>query len=817
MEGSEAIRPDKLGAAAAPEAWKGIGAMTGVERRGDVVICKAERGGAAVLFPAPGIFRIKFFYGGEADLTSTIAIDPAYRQKTESEIQVEETEKSLTLRTSVMEVELEKGSFMLTARDLEGRVISRQTSIAFDPRGGARAVYDMSPESHFYGLGEKSSFLDKRGERYTNWNTDVYAPHMPEIEALYQSIPFLIHMNGGESCGLFLDNPGLTEVDMRSHGVAYTMSCATGAYDLYVIAGPRLKDVVMRYTALTGRIQLPPRWALGYHQSRYSYMDQREVLELARTFREKQIPCDVIYLDIHYMDEYRVFTFDPVRFPDPEGMMKELRAMGIRIVPIVDPGVKNDPKYRIYREGVQQKHFCTKLEGEIYLGEVWPGTSAFPDFTDDRTAAWWGDQHDFYTSYGIEGIWNDMNEPAIFNESKTMDLDVIHRNNGDMKTHEELHNLYGMLMSKATSEGLERHMDNRRPFVLTRAGYAGIQRYAAVWTGDNRSFWEHMALAMPMVLNMGLSGLPFSGPDIGGFAHHTSGELLVRWTQMGVFFPYCRNHSSIDTIRQEPWSFGPATEKILRDYIGLRYRWMPHLYNLFQEASATGLPVIRPLVLEYPDDPKVTNLCDQFLLGDSVLVAPVYRPDTDHRAVYLPEGKWIHYWTGEELEGGRHILAESPLEIMPMYMKAGTILPEGPLKQHADDQADDALAFHVYGAEAREGFAASYSLYEDDGASFDYRQQQFSRLNVSLTGKEGALELSYSYAHREYQADRDRLTFKLHKPGFTACSVEGLASVTEEQLRQGAEGWLLDEASGELIIQVKDGKPSGSLNIFAVK
>lgn len=816
MEGSEAIRPDKHEAAAASEAWKGLGAYIGTERRGDIWICRTERGGAALLFAAPGIFRIRFFVGSDADLSQTVAIDPAFRLKSDSGIRMEETEGSLVFRSSIIEVELEKHTFMITVRDLNGCVVSRQTSISFDPRGGARAVYEMPADSHFYGLGEKSSFLDKRGERYTNWNTDVYAPHMPEIEALYQSIPFLIHMSGGKSYGLFLDNPGLTEVDMRSQGTSYTMSCKTGAYDLYFIAGPSMKDVVMRYTALTGHIQLPPKWALGYHQSRYSYMDQQEVLQLARTFREKGIPCDVIYLDIHYMDEYRVFTFDPVRFPDPEAMLKELRELGIRIVPIVDPGVKKDPNYRVYREGVQQEHFCKKLEGDIYFGEVWPGTSAFPDFTDDRTSTWWGDQHAFYTKLGIEGIWNDMNEPAVFNESKTMDLDVIHRNNGDMKTHEELHNAYGLLMSKATVEGMERHMDNRRPFVLTRAGYAGIQRYAAVWTGDNRSFWEHMALAMPMVLNMGLSGLAFSGPDIGGFAHHTSGELLVRWTQMGVFFPYCRNHSSIDTIRQEPWSFGPATEGILRDYIGLRYRWMPHLYNLFHEAASTGLPVIRPLVLEYPEDTKVANLCDQFLLGDSVLVAPVYRPDTDHRAVYLPAGEWIDYWTGETHEGGRHILAESPIDIMPMYMKAGSILPEGPLMQHAGEEIDeDTLTFHIYGAEAREGFASAYRLYEDDGISFDYRDQSFSSLKVSLDGHENVLELSYAYERRNYEASRKLLRFKLHRLRVTVSGVRGLNAVSEEQLLKDAEGWYQDPQSGDMIIQTEDRSAGASWMITA--
>lgn len=808
MEGSEAIRPDKDGPVIVQEAWENLGIYTGVEKREGTYWVRTERGGAVVEFVTDDMLRIKYFLGNDPEMSTTVAIDPAAAAGGEVQAQLEETEGGVRFRTASLEVTLDKLGLSMTVRDLAGTVLAEQKSITFSPDGSAFGVYDMPQDSHFYGLGEKSSFLDKRGERYTNWNTDVYAPHMPEIEALYESIPLLIHMHGGISCGLFLDNPGRSDFDMRSHGVAFTVSCTTGSYDLYFINGPELKDVVKRYTTLTGRINLPPKWAIGYHQSRYSYMNQQEVLELGRTFRAKQIPCDVIYLDIHYMDEYRVFTFDPVRFPDPAGMIRELREMGIRIVPIVDPGVKKDAKYPIYQEGIREDHFCRKLEGDLFFGEVWPGTSAFPDFTDDRTAKWWADQHAFYTELGIEGIWNDMNEPAVFNESKTMDLDVMHRNNGKPLTHEELHNIYGLLMSKSTFEGLKEQLDRRRPFVLTRAGYAGIQRYAAVWTGDNRSFWEHMAMAMPMVLNMGLSGLAFAGPDIGGFAHHTSAELLIRWTQMGVFFPYCRNHSALETVRQEPWSFGAEAEAILREYIGLRYRWMPQLYNLFHEAAATGLPVIRPLILEYPNDPNVTNLCDQFLLGDNVLIAPVYRPDTDHRAVYLPEGSWLDYWTGEAHEGGRYILAHSPLSVMPIYVKTGSVIAEGPLKQHAEDGADDAVTFHVYGADAEGDFAASYRLYEDDGVSYGYEVGAYSELELKVRAEQGRLVLSYAYPHRQYEANRETLRFVLRRPKFRTAEVEGLGQVTLEQMEQGALGWAVGGQSGDLIIQAQD-RPEG--------
>ncbi len=803
MLGSAAIHPEKMGKVAGVQnIWNMIGPVMRWEAVGESFLFWGNKANAAVVFLTEDIFRIKLFRGETPDLLTTVAVLPQRALDT-LKLTVVETEDQVKIGTSSIELMVDKATMLFSVTNAEGRPLVHQTGVRWSPMGEMTAIFNSTEGTHFYGLGEKTSFLDKKGEKYTNWNTDVYAPHVPEIEALYQSIPFLIPMKEGRSYGLFLDNPGKSVFDMRTENDAYSIGCMTGSYDIYFINGPEMKEVVARYTLLTGRIQLPPKWAIGYHQSRYSYMNQQEVLELGRTFRAKNIPCDVIYLDIHYMDGYRVFSFDPINFPDPEAMIKELKDLGIRIVPIVDPGVKQDPRYSIYKEGVKEDHFVKRMEGDIYLGEVWPGMSGFPDFTEDRTAEWWGDKHKFYTDLGIEGIWNDMNEPALFNESKTMDLDVIHGNNGMPGTHEELHNLYGMLMSKATCEGLAKQLNGLRPFVLTRAGYAGIQRYAAVWTGDNRSFWEHMALAMPMVMNMGLSGLPFAGPDIGGFAHDASDQLLVRWMQMGVFFPYCRSHSSIGTVRQEPWSFGEKAEGIIRDYIGLRYRWMPYMYNLFEDATRTGLPILRPLILEYPHDPNVTNLSDQFLLGEDVMVAPVYRPDTDHRAVYLPEGSWMDYWSGEVIEGGRFILAHAPLEVLPIYVKSGAVIAEGPLKKFADEKVRGALQFSFYGAGSEAGMKSNITLYEDDGTSYAYTKGNCSELSVEALGQGDAVMLTWKY-EGEFREDRSHLVFAFRNPGFTPKTVEGLNRISAMAMSQGAEGWMFDETCGDLIIQVAD-------------
>jgi len=817
MLSSEAISPDKLQMNAKAAILRTLGrALDRIQEDNGMTII-AEHGKLAVSIVREGIIRIKLFADSTApdamDMSTTIAVVEVNKDANKVEYHVGENELFYTLETDGITLEVAKHDCAIRFTDHSGCLLAHNPQLAWDETNSVSSVFVSSENAHYYGLGEKTGFLDKRGERYEMWNSDIFAPHVPEIEALYQSIPYvLVHKQEG-AYGIFLDNPGRSFFDMRSASDAFTIRAETGGFDYYFINGPQIKDVVKRYTALTGRIQLPPEWAIGYHQSRYSYMSQDEVLNLARTFREKQIPCDVIYLDIHYMDGYRVFTFDPDRFPDPKAMMAELKELGIRVVPIVDPGVKLDPEYRVFKEGADKGFYCVKADGGPFVGPVWPGMSVFPDFTEDQVSEWWGDLHRFYTDMGIEGIWNDMNEPAVFNETKTMDVDTLHGNNGSPVTHGEIHNLYGLLMSKATSEGLKRNLGGNRPFVLTRAGYAGIQRYAAVWTGDNRSFWEHMSMAMPMVLNLGLSGIAFSGPDIGGFAHHSSGELLARWTQMGALFPYCRNHSELSTIRQEPWSFGPEVERICREYIELRYRLMPFLYSLFRESAETGLPIIRPLVLEYPEDPNVTNLCDQFLLGNQLLVAPIYRPGTDHRAVYLPKGIWLDYWTGQKLEGGRHILAHAPLDTLPLYVKEGAIIPHAALVQSTMEQVADILSVNVYCSGNASG---EFEFYEDDGLTFDHENGKYNLYRLVVEETQGAAKLNIEAVHVGF--DSQRTTWKLrfkHMP-FTPRTVEGMEqAATAEQLSSMRDAWLFDEAAQELMIIIA--RPIEQLKLITIQ
>lgn len=666
-------------------------------------------------------------------------------------VEIEEinTEQVLTLKTKALVLTLQKEPFRVTVADTHGRVLVNEDGhgMAYRENREVIAFKQMHENDHFYGFGEKSGHLDKRGEKLEMWNTDVYAPHNPETKALYESIPYFMTLRDGKAHGIFFDNTFKTYFDLQSSEEQYSFSAEGGQLDYYVLAGPHPKKVLEQYTYLTGRMPLPPKWSLGYHQSRYSYETEEEVRELAQNFIEKDIPVDVIHLDIHYMNGYRVFTFDKEKFPNPEQLIADLKEMGIRIVPIVDPGVKKDAEYPIYQEGVLEDHFCKYIEGDIYYGEVWPGVSAFPDFTEEKVRKWWGEKHEFYTSMGIEGIWNDMNEPAVFNETKTMDLEVIHRNDGHRATHRELHNVYGLLMGQATYEGMKENLQGKRPFLLTRAGYAGVQRYGSVWTGDNRSFWEHLQMSLPMVMNLGLSGVPFTGPDVGGFAHDTNAELLTRWIQVGAFTPFFRNHSAIGFRYQEPWQFGERHEAIMKKYIQMRYQWMPQLYSLFYQASEQGLPVMRPLLMEYPDDAKTYNLNDQFMLGDNVIFAPILNPSVTDRAVYLPKGDWVEYTTGTTYEGEKAHLVHAELEDLPIFVRKGTALMQTKWTSNQDKETKT-LTMKVFASD-NENY--SFIFYDDDGETFAYENGEYLKMAFDIQSSADKVEINVVSKEGNYQ------------------------------------------------------------------
>ncbi|MFM8178741.1 MAG: TIM-barrel domain-containing protein, partial [Candidatus Kapaibacterium sp.] len=467
-------------------------------------------------------------------------------------------------------------------------------------------------------------------------------------------------------------------------------------------------------------MEMPPLWSLGFQQCRYSYYPDAEVLRVASTFREKRIPADVIYLDIHYMDAYKIFTWHPERFPQPKTMLDRLESIGFKTVVIVDPGIKVEKGYAAYEQGKRDHLFLKYPDGTDYTGQVWPGWCHFPDFTKAATRTWWGESFKGYVNDGIDGFWNDMNEPATwgqrFPELVEFDFD------GNIGTHRKGHNLYGMQMARATYEGTKKLLGGKRPFILTRAGYSGVQRYSAVWTGDNTSSDDHMMAGVRLTNSMGLTGMPFVGMDIGGFTGNPSSQLFARWITIGAFQPLFRAHVAIDNKDQEPWSFGERVEEISRNYIQLRYNLMPYIYSLFHEASQTGLPVQRSLAIDHAFDNRIYDwaFSQQFTLGSSIMVCPQWSGQ-DYCKVLLPKngkGGWYSLHTLMPVDGEVNIV-ESPIEKLPVFIKGGAIIPmQSPVQNLSKDKPSDTLSIYVYyGSDA-----STFTYYEDDGSTYAYQQ-----------------------------------------------------------------------------------------------
>ncbi len=635
-------------------------------------------------------------------------------------------------------------------------------------RSGARTAEVLcekriEAEEHFYGFGERTGQLDKLGQELINWATDQYR-YGTHTDPLYIAIRRFLALRPGLAYGVFFNNTWHSRFDIGAgRPGTWRMQAESGELDYYLVYGPTPEEVLAGFAAILGTTPLPPRWALGYHQSRWGYRSAAEVRELAAEFRRRELPCDVIHLDIDYMDGYRNFTWQPERFPDPAALTADLRRDGIRIVPIIDAGVKADPDYAVYADGLERDMFLRRADGEVFHGYVWPDDSVFADFLRPDVREWWGQQIGGLAELGVSGIWNDMNEPTVFaipfsqggGSPRTIDLEAPQGPDDERTTHAEVHNLYGALMVRACYEGM-RQATNRRPFVLTRAGYAGVQRWSACWMGDNMSRWDHLEMSMPQLMNMGLSGVPFVGTDIGGFYGNATGELFARWMQLGALTPFARGHSCSDTERHEPWVFGPQIEAICREYLQLRYRLLPYLYTLFWRSSQRGVPVLRPLLYHFPDDLNTYQIHDQVLLGPWLMAAPIYQPGRTHRQVYLPKGHWYDWWSEAPIDGPAHLLADAPLERMPMYVRAGAIIPSGPDLRYAEELPLDPLTLDIFPG------AGGLTLYEDDGNSFDYESGVSCTTSYRQRVQDGQITLTIGERTGAYTPPRRRLVLRIH-------------------------------------------------------
>jgi len=796
--------------------WTSLGAMPAPAWDGKTLLFRGGQGTLAITPLSDDVIRVRFTTRRDFGRDHSYAVINQDLGMPGVEKEIGST--AATLTTPSLKVTVQYAPLRISFANAAGEIMDADDGARGISFVGAefRVAKKLSDDEHVYGFGEKTGRLDKRGWKlggynYVMWNSDTPA-YDSSADPLYVDVPFFMVMRHGQAHGIFLDNTWRSFFDVgREQPDLLTFGADGGDLDYYFINGPDPKKVVERYTALTGRMPLPPLWSLGYQQCRWSYYPESRVRLLADTFRRKQVPADGIWLDIHYMQDYKPFTWNHERFPNPKKMISDLRAQGFHLVTILDghpPALKG---YAPYDEGIAGDDFVKLPDGTVYEGPVWPSqagehpNSVFPDFSNPTAREWWGGLYRGLLDVGVAGIWNDMDEPSVFDTPNgTMPGDVIFNNEGQPAASLEIHNVYGQLMSRSTFEGLSRLQPDRRAFVLTRSSFAGGQRYAAVWTGDATADWSSLRQSVSMLLGLGVSGFPFVGSDIGGFVRMPSAELCTRWLQVGVFYPFMRMHTEIATPDKEPWSFGWRFEAINKRAIELRYELLPYIYNVMQQASQTGVPALRPLFLEFPEDERAAAIDDEFLFGSGLLVAPVLWEGADGRDVYLPAGDWFDYWTGRRYEGNATIHVPVTLDSVPLFVRAGAFIFRQPVVQNTGQMPGNPLRVLVAPAALSQS-----SLYEDDGESQQYRNGVFLRRRFHQTRNEHSVVIEISAPEGAYRpAKRDLIleTWLDRKPqavieqSGSAAGGETLAQLSASDLAKSSRGW--SYADG--LVTVKD-------------
>lgn len=685
------------------------------------------------------VLRFRYATEGSFENDFSYAIDEG-ANRGYNHLEITEDEVHYIVTTSKLVARIEKVSLQTKIYDKDGFLINEDElgfhyEESFEYGGN---IVKMSKKAQhaesYYGLGDKPMHMNLRGKRVQNWATDQYA-FGKDQDPIYKSVPFYIGLNKKKAYGIFFDNTFRTFFDFCNERMDVTSFWAQGGeMNYYFIYGPSMPDVVKSYTNLTGVPELPPLWTLGYQQCKWSYYPESNVKEIAAKFRELQIPCDGIYLDIDYMDGFRCFTWNKEYFPDPKRMVKELADDGFKTIVIIDPGIKIDKNYSVYNEGVENDYFCKRADGPYMKGKVWPGECNFPDYTNPEVRTWWaGLFKELISEVGVKGVWNDMNEPAVMEvPGKTFPPDVRHHYDGNPCSHRKAHNIYGTQMARATYEGVKKFAYPKRPFVITRSAYSGAQRYTSSWTGDNIASWEHLWVANIQVQRMCISGMSFTGTDIGGFAEQPTGELYARWIQLGVFHPFCRTHSSGHHGEQEPWAFDDGVTDIARKFINLRYRLLPYLYTMFYEYTQNGTPLLKPLVYYDQDDSQTHFRTDEFIFGHQILVCPVLEPNAKGRRMYIPKGTWYNYWNKLPVEGGKEQWVDADVDSMPLFVKAGAIIPKYPIQQYVGEKKLEQVELEVYYEVGKH----QSNLYEDAQDGYDYTKERYSFRTFKMSGRE---------------------------------------------------------------------------------
>ncbi|MGU8849565.1 glycoside hydrolase family 31 protein [Clostridium perfringens] len=691
---------------------------------------------------------VKVFIGDKYE--ESISTNGVVDDLGKGEFIVEEDSNFVIVKGTKVLTFVDKNTTEISFRDLEGNIINEDFQPSFKDEEGNVYISKVNDCLAYYGLGEKGGDLNKKGCYTENFNTDDPETDDDSI-TYYKTIPFYVALKEEATYGIFFDNSFRSYFDMgKEMGDRIFFGAIGGQIQYYFIPGENIKEVVKNYTALTGRMEMPPLWSLGYQQCRFSYFSQEEVRELVKTFEEKDIPLDVVYLDIDYMDGFRVMTFKTPNFDDAAGLIGDLKEKGIRTITIIDPGVKVDEEYPVFKRGKEGNHFTKKLDGEMFIGAVWPGNSAFPDFSNKDCREWWKSElKKFISEHGMDGIWNDMNEPCVFNnDHKTMLETCLHNSDNGVIEHKEFHNRYGFEMSRCSKEAQEELHPNERGFSMTRATYAGGQRYSSVWTGDNMSLWSQMRMSISMNANLGISGFSFVGNDVSGFGLDSSEELFIRWMEMGPFIPIFRNHSNMYTRRQEPWAFGPRAEKIAKKSIELRYELLPYIYDLYYISHKEGLPIFRPMIMEYEKDMNLLNMREQFMLGENMLVAPVLYEGERSKTVYLPKGSWFNYFTMEKLQGGKWYKLPCELDEILVFVKEGAIIPTYNKKFRNVKERPKNILLKVFGENAK-GFH-----YNDDGHSMEYLEGKYTYMDIKVVdGKEELKLINNGYSIEEIEIE----------------------------------------------------------------
>lgn len=700
------------------------------------------------------------------------------------------------LKTATINCRIYKDRLRVRITDKKGNILNEDAVKGFHweenkHHGGHIVQMSKKVQGHenFYGLGDKSTTLNLRGRRLQNWSTDAFG-FGPHTDPLYKNIPFYYGSHDNGYYGLFFDNTFRSFFDFGHENHQLCSFWAQGGeMNYYFIYGDSLTNVGENYAHLTGLPELPPLWALGFHQCKWSYYPESEVREVTKKFREHQIPCDCIYLDIDYMDDYECFTWDKKKFPDPQKMIADLKKEGFKTIVMIDPGIKIDENYFVYREGIEGDYFVKRQDGDLLKGEVWPGPCHFPDYTNPKVREWWATLYkDLIRKDGVAGFWNDMNEPAVFDrDEKTIYLDARHDYDGNPCSHRKAHNIYGMQMARASYEGIKEYVYPNRPFLITRAIYSGAQRYALGWTGDNQATWEHLKMANTQCQRLSISGLSFIGTDIGGFDGVPTGELFTRWIQMGIFHPFFRVHSmganlsgamAIDhdaveankrsgrLTDQEPWSFGDDYTPIIKQFIEFRYQLLPYIYTAFWQYATHGTPMIQSLSFLAPDDEQTYYREEEFTFGENLLVCPMSAPGVTKRLMYLPEGQWVNYWTDELLTGKEEIEVAAPLDQIPLFVRPGTVLPLAPVMQYVGEKVIEQLTLHVYYTEE----AHTSTLYEDAGEGYDYAEGGYQLKTFTVSGGDAVCTLIQK-RNGNFVPTYAKYVLQLHVMPFTVSSM----------------------------------------------